>query len=74
MESLPAAHDPIPVPCLKPNEVPKIPVTAMNPKGTALQMTNQADADLADLNAYVIDADAKLRGCSMLPQPKGDTK
>jgi len=54
---------PVLVPCVSANEVPAVPGTAFAPGQSAAQLAAAARADIDNLEAYAIRADALLRGC-----------
>lgn len=55
--------------CVSPHELPPVPATNFRPDMTTLQKIAAARADIADLENYMVRADALLRACSTEAKP-----
>lgn len=63
---------PVPVPCLNPQDVPPVPQPAVARVGASLdQKTAALGVELLQRREYDARADALLRSCTTLTQPKG---
>lgn len=67
MRTLPPVLVPVPIRCVSLREVPAIPTTLMDPSQSTEQLAAAARADIDNLEAYMLQADALLRACATEP-------